>query len=237
MAKPSHTGEKWSVKFGVRSTPVSPKDTSDMDTDEGQMVTQQVLQTALEHERKRQRSQILQRPRSETDLLYEEIFPEQTVLPGPFESILNKEEKDLEKMGDSTIRAEMTMPKSPIMGEAAQAKSPEHEETESLVSAMVKDIQVEKEREIEQSPPLERTIVQAGVDFDRCEEASAREKDTIKWPPAMVYDITSQTSSGEENHRQYRETPLLFLITMGSVPKSRKAQLYLQVLYKVRQHL
>ena len=62
-----------------------------------------------------------------TDLLYEEIIPEQTVLPGPFESILNKEEKDLEKKGDSTIRAEMTMPKSPIMGEAAQAKSPAQE--------------------------------------------------------------------------------------------------------------
>ena len=48
-----HTGEKWSVKFGARSAPVSPKDTSDMDTDEGQLITQQVLQTALEHERKR----------------------------------------------------------------------------------------------------------------------------------------------------------------------------------------
>ena len=209
MAKPSHTGEKWSVKFGVRSAPVSPKDTSDMDTDEGQMITQKVLQTALEHERKRQRSQKLQRPRSETDLLYEEILLEQTVLPGPFESILNKKEKDLEKMGDSTIRAEMTMPKSPIMGEAAQAKSPEQEETEKiLVSVMVKDIQAGKERGIEQSPPLERTIVQAGVDFDRrCEEASAREKDTVKWPPATVYIIMPQTSSGEENCRHYRETP------------------------------
>ena len=111
-------------------------------------------------------------------------------------------------MGDSTIRAEMTMPKSPIMGEAALSKSPEQEEKESLVSAMVKDIKAEKERGIEQSPPLERTIVQAGVNFDRrCEEASARERDTVKWPPAMVYGITPQTSSGEENHRQYRETP------------------------------
>ena len=207
MAKPSHTGEKWSVKFGGRSAPVSPKDTSDMDTDEGQLITQQVLQTTLEHERKRQRSQRLQRPRFETDFLYEEILPEQTVLPGPFESILNKEEKDLEKMGDSKIRAEMTMPKSPIMGEAAQAKS-EQEEKESLVSAMVEDIKAEKERGIEQSLPLERTIVQAGVDFDRrCEEASARERDTIKWPPAMVYGIMPQTSSGEENRRQCRETP------------------------------
>ena len=208
VAKPSHTGEKWSVKFGARSAPVSPKDTSDMDTDEGQLITQQVLQTALQHERKRQKSQRLQMPRSETDLLYEEILPEQTVLPGPFESILNKEEKDLEKMGDSAIRAEMTMPKSPIMGEAALFKSPEQEEKESLVSAMVKDIKVEKERGIEQSPPLERTIVQAGVDFERrCEEASARESNTVKWPPAMVYGITPQTSSGEESHRQYRETP------------------------------
>ena len=137
-----HTGEKWSVKFGAKSAPVSPKDTSDMDTDEDQLIPQQVLQTALEHERKRQRSQRLQRPRSETDLLYEEILPEQTVLPGPFEflSILSKAEKDSEnpdKMGDSTIRAEMTMPKSPIMGEAALSKSPEQEEKESLVSAVL----------------------------------------------------------------------------------------------------
>ena len=61
----------------------------------------------------------------------------------------------------------MTMPKSPIMEEAALSKSPEQEEKESLVSVMVKDIKVEKERGIEQSSPLERTIVQAGVDFDR----------------------------------------------------------------------
>ena len=26
VAKPSHTGEKWSVKFGARSAPVSPKE-------------------------------------------------------------------------------------------------------------------------------------------------------------------------------------------------------------------
>ena len=56
------------------------------------------------------------------------------VLLSPY---LRKKKKDLEKMGDSIIRAEMTMPKSPIMGEAAQAKSPEQEETESLVGAMV----------------------------------------------------------------------------------------------------
>ena len=49
-------------------------------------------------------------------------------------------------MGDSTIRAEMTMPKLPTMGEAALSKSPQQEEKESLVGAMVKDIQVEKER-------------------------------------------------------------------------------------------
>ena len=93
VAKPPHTGEKWNVKFGARSAPVSPKDTSDMDTDEGQLITQQVLQTALEHERRWQRSQRLQRPRSETDLLYEEIIPDKTVLPGPFESIFSKQKK------------------------------------------------------------------------------------------------------------------------------------------------
>ena len=35
-------------------------------------------------------------------------------------------------MGDSTIRAEITMPKSLIMGEAALSKSPEQEEKELL---------------------------------------------------------------------------------------------------------
>ena len=95
VAKPSHMGEKWSVKFGARSAPVSSKHTNDMDTDEGQLITQQVLQTALEHERKRQRSQRLQRPRSETDLLHEEIIPDKTVFPGPFEYILSKTEVSL----------------------------------------------------------------------------------------------------------------------------------------------
>ena len=57
------------------------------------------------------------------------FFQNRLSYPGPFESILNKEENDLRgKMGDSTIRAEMTMPKSPILGEAALSKSPEQEE-------------------------------------------------------------------------------------------------------------
>ena len=29
----------------------------------------------------------------------------------------------------------------------------------------------------------------------------------MKWPPAMVYGITPQTSSGKDGHRQYIETP------------------------------
>ena len=129
----------------------------------------------------------------------------------------------------------MTVPKSPIMGQTALSKSPEREEKESLASAMVKDIKAEKERGIEQSPLLERTIVQAGVDFDRrYEEAAVRERDTVKWPPAMVYGITPQTSSGEESHKHYRETPMS--LTMGPVPKSCNPLLYLQVLYKVHQH-
>ena len=165
MAKPSHTGEERSVKSGARSAPVSPKDTSDIDTDEGQKMTQQVLQTALEHKRKWQRSQRLQRTRSETDLLYEEIIPEQTILPGPFESIPSKTHKDSkvpDKVGDSTSMAEMIMPKSPIMREAAMSQSSEQERRELLVGAMAKDIKMEKEREKECSPPLERTTVQTG---------------------------------------------------------------------------
>ena len=86
-----------------------------------------------------------------------EIIPNKTVLPVLFESIPSKAEKDSEnpdKVGDSTIRAEMTMPISPIMVKAAISKSPEQEEKESLVSAMAKDIKSEKERGIEQSLPL-----------------------------------------------------------------------------------
>ena len=51
-AKLTRSGQKWSVQFETRSAPVSPKDTSDLDTDEGQQITQQVLQAALEHERR-----------------------------------------------------------------------------------------------------------------------------------------------------------------------------------------
>ena len=46
LAKLTRSGKKWSVKFETRSAPVSPNDTSDLDTDEGQHITQQVLQAA-----------------------------------------------------------------------------------------------------------------------------------------------------------------------------------------------
>ena len=64
------------------------------------------------------------------------------------------------------------------MGEAAVIKSPDFEDKESLVSTMVKEIKHEREREKEKDDPsyVERTIVQSGVDFDRCEEASVEEK-------------------------------------------------------------
>ena len=54
-AKLTKSGQKWSVQFETRSALVSPKDTSDLDTDEGQQITQQVLQAALEHERRQGR--------------------------------------------------------------------------------------------------------------------------------------------------------------------------------------
>ena len=46
-AKLTRSGQKWSVQFETRSAPVSPKDTSDFDTDEGQQITKQVLQATL----------------------------------------------------------------------------------------------------------------------------------------------------------------------------------------------
>ena len=51
-AKLTKSGKKWSVKFEARS-PVSPKDTSDLDTNEGQCITQQVLQTEKETREKK----------------------------------------------------------------------------------------------------------------------------------------------------------------------------------------
>ena len=75
--------KKWSVKFGTRSAPVSPKDTSDLNAGEGQHITQQVLQTALEHERRLgRRSEGLYRTRSDWGL-YEEILPDTPILPSP----------------------------------------------------------------------------------------------------------------------------------------------------------
>ena len=102
----------------------------------------------------------------------------------------------------------MTMPKSPIIGESSEKKSPPQIEKKSLVSTMAKEIVMEKEREKEKSPSIERTIVQSEIDFDRrCEEASAQEKESIQWPPSLVYGITPQTSSTEEGLKSYKETP------------------------------
>ena len=146
-ARLTKSGQKWSVKLEARSAPVSPKDTSDLDTDEGQHMTQQVLQAALEHERKlKRRNEGLYRTRSDTDL-YEEILPDTPILPGPFETMAQRMEKEpdtINKVGDSTIRAEMTMPKSPIMGESTERKSPPQLQRESLVSTMARDIKLEK---------------------------------------------------------------------------------------------
>ena len=133
---------------------MSPKDTSDLDTDEGQQITKQVLQAALEHERrKRRRKEGLYRTRSDWDL-YEEILPDIPILPSPFETLSKgvENEPDSEsKMGDVTARAEMTMPKFPIMGESAEKRFSPQLEKESLVSEMAKEITIEKEREREKS--------------------------------------------------------------------------------------
>ena len=73
---------------------------------------------------------------------------------------------------------------------------------------MAKEITIEKEREKENSLPLERSVIQSEIEFDKkCKEATAKEKESIQWPPSMVYGITPQTSSTEEGLRSYRETP------------------------------
>ena len=74
-AKLTKSGKKWSTQFETRSAPVSPKDTSEFDTDEGQQITQQVLQAALEYERRQGRRKGLYRTRSDWDL-YEQILPD-----------------------------------------------------------------------------------------------------------------------------------------------------------------
>ena len=210
-SKLSRSGQKWSMKLGARSAPVSPKDTSDFDTDEGQHFTQQVLQVALDHERRQgRRNEGLYRTRSSWDI-YEESLPDVPILPSPFEtktSQLEKEPEATNKVMDITSRAEMTMPRSPVMGEPVDRKSPPQIERESLVSTMAKEIQQEKEREKQSPLPIERTIVQPEIDFDkRCEEASKIEQESINWPPLIVYGITPQTSLTEEASKQYRDTP------------------------------
>ena len=107
-----------------------------------------------------------------------------------------------------TVRAEMTMPKSPIMGESAEKRFSPQLGKESLVSRMAKEISIDKEREREKSLPLESSVVQSEIEFDRtCEKESVKEKESIKWPPSMVYGVTPQTSSTEEGLKSYRETP------------------------------
>ena len=129
---------------------MSPKDTSDLDTDEGQQITQQVLQAALEHERRQgRRKESLYRTRSDWDL-YEEILPTTPILHSPFETLSKRKEKEPDsesKIGDVTARAEMTMPKSPIMGESVEKRSPPQLEKESLVSEMAREMSVEKKEE------------------------------------------------------------------------------------------
>ena len=176
---------------------MSPKDTSDLDTDEGQHITQQVLQAVLEHEKRLGRSKEgLYRTRSDWDL-YEEILPDTPILPSPFLQTLSKtEEKEPDsesKIGDVTVRAEMTMPKSPIMGESLEKRSPPQLEKESLDSAMAKEITMEKERERESPRPLERSIIQSEIEFDRkCEEESVKEKGVHTM--ASTYDVWCYTT-------------------------------------------
>ena len=210
-AKLTKSGKKWSTQFETRSAPVSPKDTSELDTDEGQQITQQVLQAALEYERRQgRRKEGLYRTRSDWDL-YEQILPDTPIIPSPFETLSKGKEKELDsksKIGDMTVRAEMTMPKSPIMGESTEKRFSPQIGKESLVSGMTTDISIEKEREREKSLPLESSIIQSEIEFDRtCEKESVKEKESIKWPPSMVYGITPQTSSTEEGLKSYRETP------------------------------
>ena len=72
---------------------MSPK-SPDKDTNEGQHITQEVLQTVLEHKRRLgRRSEGLFRTRSDWDL-YEEILLDTPILPGPFESLSKREEKE-----------------------------------------------------------------------------------------------------------------------------------------------
>ena len=77
--------------------------------------------------------------------------------PSPFETLSKGVEKELDsksKIGDMTVRAEMTMPKSPIMGESAEKRFSPQLEKESLVSGMTKDISIEKEGEKRKISPF-----------------------------------------------------------------------------------
>ena len=92
-----------------------------------------------------------------------------------------KEPDSESKIGDVSARAEMTMPKSPIMEESVEKRSPPQLEKESLASEMAKEITMKKEREREKSLPLESSVIQSEIEFDRkCEEESVKEKEFIK---------------------------------------------------------
>ena len=176
---------------------MSPKDTSDFDTDEGQQITKQVLQAALEHERRQgRRKEGLYRTRSDWDL-YEEILPDIPILPSPFETLskgIEREPDSEPKIGDITARAEMTMPKSPIMGESAERRSPPQLVKESLVSEMAKEISIEKERERDKSLPIESSVIQSEIEFDRkCEEESVKRKGVHK--VASIYGVWCYTTN------------------------------------------
>ena len=131
----------------------------------------------------------------------------------------------------------MTMPKSPIMGESAEKRSPTQLEKESLVSAMAKEITIERERERESSLPLERSVIQSEIEFDRkCEEESVKEKESIQWSPSMVYGVTPQTSSTEEGLKSYRETPvlkhLIYRLTIWGLADNSHQMVYISICHE-----
>ena len=89
----------------------------------------------------------------------------------------------------------MTMPKSPIMGESVEKRSPPQLEKESLVSEMAKEITIEREREKEKNAlPLESSVIQSEIEFDRkCEEESVKEKESIQ--VASIYGVWCYTTN------------------------------------------
>ena len=190
------TGEQWSQKVRQKdmdrahSNPTFPRpqykvessrpqSTSEMESDEGQRITQEFLKIAKEHERKK-RAEASQKSKTETEAVYEQIRGDTPPLQE--EDSRDNATVELEKTGLMT-----TVIPTAQLGEGALRTALEKQNEEWKVnktSPLKERSFVDYEAHIAQTfdkTPLERVNKEANV-----------------WPPPLVYGITTGGSSGDE---------------------------------------